>query len=129
MHFLRIASFLAEATEPASTDPNEPWGGPETLGFIFIFFVAALTMVIIFDLVRRLRKVRYKAEIQARLLRGEDVDQEDIDNALSIDWKETTTTKSMPIITEAAAANAAAKKPAAPSKPERPAAPPKPKRD
>ena len=126
MKFLTIARFLSEAGEPTSTDPNEPWGGPETLGFIFIFIVAALTMVLIFDLVRRLRRVRYKAEIQARLLRGEEVDQDEIDNALSIDWKETTTTKSMPIISDAAAAAARAPKA---RKPERPAAPPKPKRD
>jgi len=126
MKFLTIARFLSEAADPNSTDPNEPWGGPETLGFIAIFIVAALTMVLIFDLVRRLRKVRYKAEIQARLLRGEDVDQAEIDNALAIDWKETTTTKSMPIISDEAAK--AAREPKS-RKPERPAAPPKPKRD
>jgi hypothetical protein len=126
MHLLTIARFFSEAADSTSTDPNDPWGGPETLGFIFIFVIAALTMVIIFDLVRRLRKVRYKAEIQARLLRGEDVDQEEIDNALAVDWKETTTTKSMPIITPAAAAAKAAK---SATKPQRPAAPPKPKRD
>ena len=127
MHFLTISRFFSEASDSTSTDPNEPWGGPETLGFIFIFIIAALTMVIIFDLVRRLRKVRYKAEIQARLLRGEEVDQDDIDNALAVDWRETTTTKSMPIISgEAAAAQKEAK---AASKPQRPVAPPKPKRD
>ncbi len=127
MRFLTIAKFVSEAAEQGSTDPNEPWGGPETLGFIFIFFVAAVTMVIIFDLVRRLRKVRYKAEIQARLLRGEEVDQADLDDALSVDWRETTTTKSMPIIDAAAVEAAKANK--ASSKPQRPASPPKPKRD
>ena len=127
MHVLTIARFLSETADSTSTDPNDAWGGPETLGFIFIFIVAALTMVIIFDLVRRLRKVRYKAEIQARLLRGEEVDQDDIDNALAVDWRETTTTKSMPIIEPADAAAAKAAK--ASSKPQRPAAPPKPKRD
>jgi hypothetical protein len=127
MRLLTIAKFLSEASNSTSTDPNDPWGGPETLGFIFIFVIAALTMVIIFDLVRRLRKVRYKAEIQARLLRGEDVDQEDIDNSLAVDWRETTTTKSMPIINGDNAAAAMEAKTA--SKPQRPAAPPKPKRD
>ena len=127
MRLLTIAKFLSEASNSTSTDPNDPWGGPETLGFIFIFVIAALTMVIIFDLVRRLRKVRYKAEIQARLLRGEDVDQEDIDNSLAVDWRETTTTKSMPIINGDNAAAAMDAKTA--SKPQRPAAPPKPKRD
>ena len=127
MHLLTISRFFSEAADSTSTDPNDPWGGPETLGFIFIFIIAALTMVIIFDLVRRLRKVRYKAEIQARLLRGEDVDQDDIDNALAVDWKETTTTKSMPIIKPEVVAAAKAAKVAA--KPQRPVAPPKPKRD
>jgi len=127
MRLLTIAKFLSEASNSTSTDPNDPWGGPETLGFIFIFVIAALTMVIIFDLVRRLRKVRYKAEIRARLLRGEDVDQEDIDNSLAVDWRETTTTKSMPIINGDNAAAAMEAKTA--SKPQRPAAPPKPKRD
>ena len=127
MSFSFISRFLSETSNSTSTDPNDPWGGPETLGFIFIFVVAALTMVIIFDLVRRLRKVRYKAEVQARLLRGEQVDQDEIDNALSVDWKETTTTKSMPIISEADAA--AAKAAQATAKPQRPATPPKPKRD
>jgi hypothetical protein len=127
MKFLTIARFLTEASDTNTLDPNEPWGGPETLGFIFIFIVAALTMVLIFDLVRRLRRVRYRAEIQARLLRGEDVDQADIDNALAVDWKETTTTKSMPVISEEQIAAAQAKVQA--RKPQRPAAPPKPKRD
>jgi hypothetical protein len=127
MHLLTIARFLSEASNSTSTDPNDPWGGPETLGFIFIFVIAAVTMVIIFDLVRRLRKVRYKAEIQARLLRGEDVDQDDIDNSLAVDWRETTTTKSMPITRGDNAAEAMEAKTA--SKPQRPATPPKPKRD
>jgi hypothetical protein len=127
MQLLTISRFLSEASNSTSTDPNDPWGGPETLGFIFIFVIAAVTMVIIFDLVRRLRKVRYKAEIQARLLRGEDVDQDDIDNSLAVDWRETTTTKSMPIINGDNAAAAMEVKSA--SKPQRPASPPKPKRD
>ena len=113
-----VSRFLA-AADSTTTDPNAPWGGPGTLGFVFIFFIAALTIVIIFDMVRRLRKVRYRAEIQERLSRGESADQDNIGDALSVDWRETTTTKSMPIVTEAASR----------TKPQRPATPPKPRRD
>ena len=113
-----ILRIFAEA-DAGSTDPNEPWGGPGTLGFVFIFFIAALTIVIIFDMVRRLRKVRYRAEIQERLSKGEISDQNNIGDALSVDWRETTTTKSMPIVKEASSK----------VKPQRPAAPPKPSRD
>jgi len=113
-----ILRIFAEA-DSTSTDPNEPWGGPGTLGFVFIFFIAALTIVIIFDMVRRLRKVRYRSEIQERLSRGEASDQNNIGDALAVDWRETTTTKPMPMSKETASR----------TKPQRPAAPPKPKRD
>ncbi|MEY4367554.1 MAG: hypothetical protein RLZ28_969 [Actinomycetota bacterium] len=118
MNAQTILRIFAEA-DAGSTDPNEPWGGPGTLGFVFIFFIAALTIVIIFDMVRRLRKVRYRAEIQERLSLGESADQNNIGDALAVDWRETTTTKSMPIIKESPAK----------TKPQRPDAPPKPSRD
>lgn len=98
----KLLSFLAFTPVPSETaDPASTFYSPGTLGFIMTFFVSAAAIALIFDMVRRVRRVRYRAEIEAKLEAE-----------------------------AAAVAEApAAKKPAAPAKPARPAAPPKPKRD
>lgn len=50
-----------------SADPSETFYSPGTLGFIFTFIMAALAILLIFDMVRRMRRVRYRAEIREKL--------------------------------------------------------------
>jgi hypothetical protein len=63
-----ISAILAATPSPASTpDPANTFYSPGTIGFIATFGMAAGAVLIIFDLVRRVRRVRYRAEIQAKL--------------------------------------------------------------
>ena len=59
--------FLAAATPTPTTDPANTYYSPGTIGFLAIFFVTAFAILLIFDMVRRIRRVRYRAEIQAKL--------------------------------------------------------------
>lgn len=109
MHIL--LTVLAATPSPEPTDPANTFYSPGTLGFIMTFLVSAGAIGLIFDMVRRVRRVRYRAEIAERL---------DAEAAASGD------AAGAP---KSAAARPVAKKPAAPAKPARPAAPPKPQRD
>lgn len=61
-------TLLAATPSPTpSVDPSQTWYSPGTIGFIATFFVAAGAILIIFDMVRRIRSVRYRAEIAAKL--------------------------------------------------------------
>ena len=65
-----MTSWLAALPTPspsASTDPANTFYSPGTIGFIMTFLVVAGAMLLIFDMTRRIRKVRYRAEIQAKL--------------------------------------------------------------
>jgi hypothetical protein len=74
-----------------------------TIGFIMTFFVTAGAVALIFDMVRRIRRVRYRAEITEKLEAEAQASQD-------------------------AKPGPAKAKSAAKSKPERPAPPAKPKR-
>lgn len=63
-----ISAILAASPSPSpSTDPANTFYSPGTIGFIATFGMAAGATLLIFDLVRRVRRVRYRAEIQAKL--------------------------------------------------------------
>ena len=63
-----ISALLAATPSPSpSVDPANTFYSPGTIGFIATFGMAAGAVLIIFDLVRRVRRVRYRAEIQAKL--------------------------------------------------------------
>ena len=112
----KLLSFFAFTPVPSETaDPASTFYSPGTLGFIMTFFVSAAAIALIFDMVRRVRRVRYRAEIEAKL---------EAEAAAGSTTAETTSETAKP-----KTAKPAAKKPAAPIKPSRPAAPPKPKRD
>ena len=104
MHILLSALLAATPTPTPTVDPSETWYSPGTVGFIMTFFMAAGAIALIFDMVRRIRRVRYRAEIAEKLA------------------AEAAATP------KTAAAPKAAEKPAAKAKPERPAPPAKPKR-
>jgi hypothetical protein len=110
MRILLSAILAATPTPSGSADPANTFYSPGTVGFIATFGVTAAAILLIFDMVRRVRRVRYRAEITERL-----------DAEAS---KAETQTKPAP------AAQKVVKK-AAPSKnakPARPAPPAKPKR-
>lgn len=63
-----LAVWVLDATPsptPSIVDKNVVTPGP--WGFAATAFVALATIALIFDAVRRIRKVRYKDEIDARL--------------------------------------------------------------
>ncbi|AIC47797.1 hypothetical protein [Rhodoluna lacicola] len=63
-----ISALLAATPTPSpSVDPANTFYSPGTIGFIATFGMAAGAVFLIFDLVRRVRRVRYRAEIQAKL--------------------------------------------------------------
>ena len=55
----------ATPTPPPDFDPNTVT--PGWIGFTAMFLVAALTVVLITDMVRRIRRVRYRGEVGERL--------------------------------------------------------------
>ncbi|MEY4019434.1 MAG: hypothetical protein RLZZ590_734 [Actinomycetota bacterium] len=111
-----LSALLAATPVPSSTpDPAETFYSPGTIGFIATFGVTAGAVLLIFDMVRRVRRVRYRAEIEAKLEAESQVSSQ----------AETAAPATKPI---AKAKPASSAKPAAKAKPERPAPPAKPKR-
>ena len=104
----KIFAVLA-ATPSPTDDPSTQFYSPGTLGFIFTFIMVAGAIILIFDMVKRVRRVRYRAEIQERL------------EAEAAEGKTENPTPAMD-------AAPAASKPTAKKKPERPAPPTKPQR-
>ncbi len=106
-----LSALLAATPVPSSTpDPAETFYSPGTIGFIATFGVTAGAIVLIFDMVRRVRRVRYRAEISAKLEAESAAANSEVSN-LSAQAKPAEKAK-------------AASKP----KPQRPAPPAKPKR-
>ena len=60
-----IANWLT-ITDP-DTDPANTYYSPGTIGFILTLAVALGAIGLIWDMVRRVRRVRYRAEIQEKL--------------------------------------------------------------
>jgi hypothetical protein len=56
------------ATEaPSDVVIDDTWYSPGVVGFLATFGVAAAAILIIFDMTRRVRRVRYRAEIVQKL--------------------------------------------------------------
>lgn len=66
---LNLSMVLAAATPTpsASTDPAHTFYSPGTTGFLAIFGVTVAAVLLIFDMVRRVRRVRYREEIREKL--------------------------------------------------------------
>jgi len=67
MHILLLTLIAATPSPTPSADPAETFYSPGTIGFIMTFFVTAGAVALIFDMVRRIRRVRYRAEISEKL--------------------------------------------------------------
>ena len=112
-----LSALLAATPSPTpSVDPANTFYSPGTIGFVATFLVAAGAIVIILDMVRRIRRVRYRGEVTAKL------------EAESLEANEKGAPK------PSATSGNVAPKPAASAakriaKPERPAPPARPKRD
>jgi hypothetical protein len=59
-----VTALLAVAAEE-EFDPNDVTPGVE--GFVITFIVMAVVLLLVLDMVRRIRRVNYRAEAQARL--------------------------------------------------------------
>lgn len=63
-----ISRLLAATPSPSpSIDPETTFYSPGTIGFLATFGMAVGAGLIIYDLVRRVRRIRYRSEIQAKL--------------------------------------------------------------
>jgi hypothetical protein len=74
---MKLFAILLETPAPGEVIIDDTWYSPGVVGFLATFGLAAASLLIIWDLVRRIRRVRYRAEI-AELL-----DQEQASNAES----------------------------------------------
>lgn len=83
---LRAAVWVTAATPtPTPAGPNEDQVTPGVVGFIVTFLVAVAAVLLAIDMTRRIRRVRYRAEIaekldaeqaaQAEQDRGDDTDR------------------------------------------------------
>jgi hypothetical protein len=117
MHILLSALLAATPSPSATADPAETFYSPGTIGFIMTFFVTAGAVALIFDMVRRIRRVRYRAEISEKLAAEAQAAKDEKPAAPKVAAKPA-----------AKPASTSTVKPAAKAKPERPAPPAKPKR-
>ena len=60
-----LVTVVLAATPDPDFDPNTVT--PGVVGFAAIFFVAVATVLLCLDVVRRIRRTTYRAEIKARL--------------------------------------------------------------
>nr|WP_240977548.1 hypothetical protein [Planctomonas sp. JC2975] len=59
--------FLAATPSPAPTTPNADLVTPGVWGFVITLGVGLATILLIWDMMRRVRRTRYRAEVNAKL--------------------------------------------------------------
>ncbi|BDI23570.1 hypothetical protein [Herbiconiux sp. L3-i23] len=65
-----LAELLAASMTPTpgpTTEFDETLVTPGPLGFVFIFVLAVAALLLILDMTRRVRRVRYREEIRAEI--------------------------------------------------------------
>jgi hypothetical protein len=69
MKFLNALAVFSPKTEVVDplTDPNKLYYSPGVIGFVAVFLMMLAATFLILDMVRRVRRVRYRTEIQAKL--------------------------------------------------------------
>ena len=69
MKFVTALSLFVPKTELIDplTDPNKVYYSPGIIGFVAVFLMMLAATLLILDMVRRVRRVRYRTEIQAKL--------------------------------------------------------------
>lgn len=64
--FLNVFGPKSELIDPL-TDPNKVYYSPGVIGFVAVFLMMLAATFLILDMVRRVRRVRYRSEIQEKL--------------------------------------------------------------
>jgi Ni/Fe-hydrogenase subunit HybB-like protein len=64
---MNLLKIYSETSTPGEVIIDDTWYSPGVVGFLATFGLAAVSLLIIWDLVRRIRRVRYRAEISALL--------------------------------------------------------------
>ena len=77
---MNLLKIYSETSTPGEVIIDDTWYSPGVVGFLATFGLAAVSLLIIWDLVRRIRRVRYRAEISA-LLDQEQATDEAISNS------------------------------------------------
>jgi hypothetical protein len=62
-----IFSSTLSMTPTPTIDPATTFYSPGTVGFLAVAFITLAAVLIVVDMVRRVRRVRYRAEIQEKL--------------------------------------------------------------
>lgn len=79
---MNLLELLSETSAPGEVIIDDTWYSPGVVGFVATFGLGAAALLLVGDLVRRVRRVRYRAEISEKL------DQEmvgETDSAISTD--------------------------------------------
>lgn len=73
-----LIHWLATAT-PTPAPLEDDAVGPGWIGFVFVFAIAVITVFLILDMTRRVRRVRYRSEVQDKLAaeKAENAEKED----------------------------------------------------
>jgi hypothetical protein len=58
---------LQATSTPTPKTPNPDLVTPGVWGFIVIFLIAVVTILLVVDMTRRVRRTRYRAEVNAKL--------------------------------------------------------------
>jgi len=69
-----LSLILKAAGTPIPSESAEPTAistSPGTIGWIFTFSLAVAALFLIYDMVRRIRRMRYRAEIQQEITEEE----------------------------------------------------------
>ena len=64
---MRNLLFWLASEAPSDVVIDDTWYSPGVVGFLATFGVAGVAILIIFDMTRRVRRVRYRAEIVQKL--------------------------------------------------------------
>lgn len=64
---MNLLKIYSETSTTGEVIIDDTWYSPGVVGFLASFGLAAVSLLIIWDLVRRIRRVRYRAEISALL--------------------------------------------------------------
>ena len=64
---MRNLMFWLASEAPSDVVIDDTWYSPGVVGFLATFGVAGAAILIIFDMTRRVRRVRYRAEIVQKL--------------------------------------------------------------
>ena len=64
---MNLLALLSETVAPGEVIIDDTWYSPGVIGFIATFSMGGAAVLLVFDLVRRVRRVRYRAEISEKL--------------------------------------------------------------